>query len=99
MSSNRIILKTCGSTSLLFSVQPLMALVKKYFPNAQMQVGSTSKGCMASFKYHSVSMCTVLAVNSMSTLFHVVTAVEKQWVRCRASCDSEAGVLVHLTSL
>ena len=38
ISKNRFILKTCGTTSLLYTVKPLLATVKEFYPESEVKV-------------------------------------------------------------
>ena len=38
ISKNRFILKTCGSTTLLYAIEPLISLVQDYLPGATVMV-------------------------------------------------------------
>ncbi len=38
VSSNRFILKTCGTTTLLYAIKPVMELIKEWFPGAVVMV-------------------------------------------------------------
>lgn len=42
ISENRFILKTCGTTTLLYAIEPLIALVQDFFPGAVVIVSTQS---------------------------------------------------------
>lgn len=44
VSRNRFILKTCGTTTLLYAIKPLMSLVQETFPGTIVMVSRGRKG-------------------------------------------------------
>ena len=64
ISENRFILKTCGTTTLLYAIEPLITLVQDFFPRAIVTVNTCTCTCTVYFtrRHGMVAYCHIKSI-------------------------------------